>query len=309
MAHNKILVIGSTGQVGRSFKKLFGETRSVFFADLSPKDTQDLSCDLTNDDSIKDLVGKVKPTVIINCAAYTAVDQAEKEESLATLINGHAVETLAKEAAKCGAILIHYSTDYVFDGTGEEPWTEDSMTNPVNAYGRSKLAGELAVIKLCSKGYVFRTQWVYNHDGKNFLNTMLRLGSEKEELSVVGDQVGAPTSSDVIARYTLKALTKITSGSMPKGIYNLVCRGEISWHGFAVEIFKIAQLNGFDLKVKRVNKILSQDYPTLARRPKNSRLNVQKLEAILGEKIPAWNDALLDVIEERSNRVRRLNLN
>jgi dTDP-4-dehydrorhamnose reductase len=299
---NKILVLGCYGQVGSSFRGLFRQTGQVFYADMTAKASGVLTCDLTSDQSIKETINKVKPTVIINCAAYTAVDLAEKEETLATVINGHAVEVMAKEAQALGAVLIHYSTDYVFDGTGETPWQEDSKTSPVNAYGRSKLAGELAATKNCSKAYVFRTQWVYDNEGKNFLNTMMRLGAEKESLSVVGDQIGAPTSSDVIARYTLESLAKITAGQMEPGIYNLVCRGDVSWHGFAEKIFQLAKEYGGDLSVKSVKKIKSADYPTPAKRPLNSRLSLKKLEEALGEPLPSWDLELARVIEARISR-------
>lgn len=299
---NKVLVIGCYGQVGSSFRSLFRKTGQVFYADMVAKAPDVLTCDLTSDQSIKETINKVKPTVIINCAAYTAVDLAEKEEALATIINGHAVGVIAKEAQALGAVLIHYSTDYVFDGTGEAHWSEDSKTSPVNAYGRSKLAGELTATKNCSKAYVFRTQWVYDNDGKNFLNTMLRLGADRDELSVVGDQIGAPTSSDVITRYTLKALAKITAGKMPPGIYNLVCRGEVSWHGFAEKIFQLGREFGHDLKVKSVKKITSADYPTPAKRPLNSRLSLKKLEEALGEPLPAWDLELARIIDARVSR-------
>lgn len=301
---NSILVIGCHGQVGSSFRSLFRKTGQVFYADMVAKAPGVLTCDLTSDQSIKETINNVKPSVIINCAAYTAVDLAEKEETLATAINAKAVETIAKEAEKLGAVLIHYSTDYVFDGSGEKSWTEDSKTSPINAYGRSKLAGELAATKNCSKAYVFRTQWVYDNEGKNFLNTMLRLAADRDELAVVGDQIGAPTSSDVIARYTLKSLTKITAGKMPAGIYNLVCRGEVSWHGFAEEIFKLAREHDVSLKVKSVKKITSADYPTPAKRPFNSRLSLKKLETVLEESLPSWDMELARLMDERVRLIR-----
>lgn len=299
---NKILIIGCYGQVGSSFRRLFRQTGNVAYADMTPRAPGVLACDLSNPKSITDTLQAVKPSVIINCAAYTAVDQAEKEEELATKINAHAVEVMAREAQKLNAVLVHYSTDYVFDGTGQEPWTEESKTNPVNAYGRSKLAGELAALKHCSKAYVFRTQWVYDNEGKNFLNTMLRLAAEREELSVVGDQIGAPTSSDVIARYTLKALGIITTGKMAPGIYNLVCRGEASWHQFADAIFKLAREHQQPLTIKTLKQITSDQYPTPAARPKNSRLNLKKLESALTEPLPSWDYELARVMEERSWR-------
>lgn len=298
-SRNKILIIGSSGQVGSAFRRLLRNTGSVVYADKDSAANSVKSCDLSNARSIEALITSEKPTVIINCAAYTAVDQAEKEQDLAMSINAKALEVMAKAADKINAVLIHYSTDYVFDGTGDKKWLETDKVNPVNAYGRTKLAGEVAVTSHCKQGYVFRTQWVYDNTGKNFLNTMLRFGAEREELSVVGDQIGAPTSSDVIAAYTLKAVTKILNGKMSPGLYHLVCRGEVSWHGFAEKIFELGRRLGSEVKVKTVKNIKSSDYPTPAARPKNSRLSLEKFEAAIGEKMPEWADALEAVMVAR----------
>ena len=299
---NKILVLGCYGQVGASFRRLLGETGNVVFADCEPKESKVLACDFTSHDSIKAVVKKVEPTIIINCAAYTAVDLAEKEKELAVKINSEAVQVLAEEAESRKAFLIHYSTDYVFNGKGTEAWSENSRPEPINAYGYSKLLGEQAAFKNCSKAYVFRIQWVYDNAGKNFLNTMLRLGVDQTEISVVGDQIGAPTSADVVARFTLKSLTKIIAGKMPPGSYNLTCKGEVSWHDFAEKIFDLARENGIKLKIKEVKKITSADFTTPAKRPPNSRLNVTKLETILGESLPAWDHELARIIESRVTR-------
>ena len=300
MSKNKILVIGASGQVGSAFRQLFGGTRSVVYADKPGTGLAGvMDCDLTDAKSIRGLITYVKPTVIINCAAYTAVDLAEKETDIATTINGDAVAVMAKAADEINAVLIHYSTDYVFDGSGDKPWLEMDQVNPVNAYGRTKLAGELAVAVGCRRGYVLRTQWVYDNTGKNFLNTMLRLGAEREELSVVGDQIGAPTTADVIARYTVKALARIDQGQMKPGIYHLVCRGEVSWHGFAEKIFALARQRGCTLKVRTVKKIDSASYPTPAARPKNSRLSLAKFEAAIGETMPDWAESLEQLMDRR----------
>ena len=298
MSKHKILVIGASGQVGSAFRQLFGGTKSVVFADKPGAGIDGVRpCDLTDSGSIDALISDVKPTVIINCAAYTAVDLAEKETDLAMTINGEAVAVMARSADKINAILIHYSTDYVFDGSGERPWLETDQVNPVNAYGRTKLAGEKAAVEHCRRGYVLRTQWVYDNAGKNFLNTMLRLGAEREELAVVGDQIGAPTTADVIARYTLKALTRIDQGQMKPGIYHLVCRGEVSWHGFAEKIFELARRRHRNLKVRVVKKIDTASYPTPAVRPKNSRLSLAKFEAAIGESMPDWMESLEQLMD------------
>ena len=302
MTVDKILVIGTSGQVGRSICSQLGARANVVYADHDASDPKVKACDLADITALSALILSERPRIIINCAAYTAVDLAEKEFDLAMKINGLAVEALAKAAHEISAVLIHYSTDYVFDGTGSLAWKESDKTSPVNAYGRTKLFGDEAVTKHCPKfGYVFRTQWVYDNEGKNFLNTMLRFGAEREEMSVVGDQIGAPTTSLVIADYTLKALSKIVAGTMPAGIYNLVCRGEVSWHGFAETIFKAARERGLPLKIRNLKKIESKDFPTPAARPKNSRLNVDKLELALGEKLPTWDAALTYLMSLRKN--------
>jgi dTDP-4-dehydrorhamnose reductase len=295
----KILIFGASGQVGRSFRQSFGNSPSVIFVERSPKDELTRSCDLRDVRKILNLVEAERPNIIINCAAYTAVDLAETETSVAMAINGTAVEAMAKAAEQVGAVFIHYSTDYVFNGLGDEPRDESASTDPINYYGKSKLAGDEAVIKYCTRGYVFRTQWVYDNDGKNFLNTMLRLASDRERLSIVGDQIGAPTPASVISEYTLKALVKIADGQMLPGIYNLVCRGEVSWHGFAEEIFKTSRELGVALKVQHVDKILSKDFPTPAPRPKNSRLSNLKFEGAIGQSMPTWRDALTKVLKTR----------
>ena len=302
MTVDKILVIGTSGQVGRSICGQLGTRPNVVYADHNASASNVKACDLADTTALSALILSERPKIIINCAAYTAVDLAEKEFDLAMKINGLAVEALAKAAHEISAVLIHYSTDYVFDGTGSLAWKESDKTSPVNAYGRTKLFGDEAVTKHCpNSGYVFRTQWVYDNDGKNFLNTMLRFGAEREDMSVVGDQIGAPTTSLVIAEFTLKALVKIAAGQMPAGIYNLVCRGEVSWHGFAEEIFKTARERGLPLKIRNLKKIESKDFPTPAARPKNSRLNLDKLERVLGENLPTWDAALTHLMSLRKN--------
>lgn len=296
MKHVSVLIIGTHGQLGGSFYKLLSEFNNVTFTDIAPKSPHVRTLDVGDTSAVEQMISELRPDVVINCVAYTAVDQAEKEPHIATKINADAVKAMALAAERAGSILIHYSTDYVFDGSGTKPWLESDRTSPVNMYGQTKLAGEQAALAHASKAYIFRTQWVYDRTGKNFVNTMLRLGSERDELSVVGDQVGAPTSSDVIARFTLKALDKILAHKMAPGVYHLTCRGEVSWHGFAEEIFKLARVNGRELKVQRVNKIETKDFPTPAARPKNSRLSLTKFELAIGESLPDWRDALQEIM-------------
>ncbi|MCX6124187.1 MAG: dTDP-4-dehydrorhamnose reductase [Proteobacteria bacterium] len=295
---SKILVLGAAGQVGRSIWSLTSQWKNIYFSERAPKAPSPsiIACDLSSPEALRSLIFDVKPHIIINCAAYTAVDSAEKEPILAFAMNETAVAIMAKAAQILGSILIHYSTDYVFDGKGTRPYLESDPTAPVNVYGASKLAGEDAALKYCQQTYILRTQWVYSKTGKNFVNTMLRLGAEREELSVVDDQIGAPTSSDVIARFTLQALDKIISDKMHPGIYNLACRGEVSWHRFAEEIFSLARLRGEPLKVKSIKKISSEDYPTPAKRPLSSRLSLQKIEHVLEATLPTWNQALSEAL-------------
>ncbi len=298
IAGKKILIFGTNGQLGGSYYKLLHQKNSVIFTDLEPKLPNVRPLDFTNFSALDAAIREIYPDIIINCVAYTAVDQAEKDTDIAMKINGDAVTVIAKAAADVGAVFIHYSTDYVFDGSGLKPWLESDKTSPVNAYGRTKLAGETATVEAAGKGYVFRTQWVYDKTGKNFVNTMLRVASEREELSVVGDQIGAPTSSDVIAEFTLKAIDKILAGKMAPGIYHLCCHGEVSWHDFAEEIFTQARALGRNLKVQRVKKIETKDFPTPAARPKNSRLSLTKFEAAIGESLPDWKTALIAVMRQ-----------
>lgn len=289
-----ILVLGASGQVGRSFQAILKEWPNVTFAERSPTDPKIKKCDFADAKHLLQIIEDVKPEITINCAAYTAVDLAEKESEQAFSVNATAVGEIAKAVTKTNGLFVHYSTDYVFPGTGSNAYREDDPTAPTNVYGASKREGEVLALKYCPRSFIFRTQWVYAKEGKNFVNTMLRLGTERAELSVVSDQIGAPTSSDVIALYTLKALAKVYSDNLVPGIYHLACRGEISWHQFAEEIFRLAKVKGIPLTVNTVLKIKTADYPTPAKRPLNSRLSTEKLENALHEMLPSWEEALKD---------------
>jgi dTDP-4-dehydrorhamnose reductase len=241
--------------------------------------------DLASPDSVRAAVREVQPQVIVNAAAYTAVDQAEREESLALRINGDAPAVLAEEAAKRGALLVHYSTDYVFDGEKLEPYVETDPPNPLNAYGRSKLAGERAIQASACRHLIFRTSWVYSPSGNNFMRTMLRLAREGKPLRVVDDQYGAPTSSLMIARATAEALSRL--GGEP-GVYHMSAAGRTTWHAFAQAIFRAAGI------AASVEAIPSSAYKTLARRPRNSVLDNELLRrhAI---RLPSWEEGLREV--------------
>jgi dTDP-4-dehydrorhamnose reductase len=279
----RILITGKNGQVGTELSRLYQSRGDVI---LTGRD----ECDLSNEQSIKDTVGRVKPTVIINAGAYTAVDQAEKEPGLCFAINAHAPRVLAHEAARLGALLIHYSTDYVFNGDKAQPYLESDPIHPVNVYGESKAAGEAAIAEATTRYLVLRTSWVYGAQGKNFLRTMLRLGAERPELRVVDDQLGAPTSAAAIASATARLVEQSLSSA--PGIYHMTAGGSTSWCGFARAIFDAGVLS----TQPRVQPISSADYPTPARRPANSVLSNDKFAHAFGFRLPTWQQQLNEVL-------------
>lgn len=280
-----ILVTGTSGQVGHALLKTLGlpAQQRVDFNDLS---------------ALARLVRELRPSIIVNPAAHTAVDKAESEEALAFKVNAEAPGVLAEEAKRLGSLLIHYSTDYVFDGSGAGPRKEDAKTGPLGVYGRSKLAGEDAIRAVGGDHVILRTSWVFSDHGNNFVKTMLRLGSEREELRIVGDQIGAPTSAAFLADMTAKIIAKVgrSSAADVSGLYHLACSGETSWHGFAEEIFRQARAAGMKLKVNRVESIPTEAYPTPARRPKNSRLDCSKFARTFDTELMTWQQALAPVI-------------
>jgi dTDP-4-dehydrorhamnose reductase len=266
------------------------------------------TADLTRPDTLKALIADVRPDIIVNAAAYTMVDKAEAEEALATTINGEAVGVLAEQARASGALLVHYSTEYVFDGAKEGAYVESDATNPLNAYGRSKLAGERAVHAAGGDWLVFRTSWVYGARGKNFLRTMLRLGAERETLNVVADQFGAPTAARMIADLTAHVLREAArerrAGTFESGMFHMTAAGTTSWHGFASKIIgeARARLPADAIKTKTVSPIPASAYPTPARRPGNSVLNNAKLEGRFKISRASWEagtDLVLDDVFEQ----------
>jgi len=292
----RLLVIGCNGQVGwelvRSLQPL-GEVIAVGRRQLN----------LSNLDGIIVALRNITPDIIVNAAAYTAVDGAEQNEAEANLVNGYALEVLATEAKALGALLIHYSTDYVFDGRKSCPYTEDDTPNPINAYGRSKLIGEKAIQDVGGDYVILRTSWVYAARGANFLRTILRLAQDRDELRIVSDQIGAPTWARLIADTTVHVIAQSQAqklaGSFVSNHYNLAASGETSWYDFAkVSVDRVKQLPNFSVQVKNVISITSDEYPQIAQRPKNSCLETSKLESHFGLKIPAWDDALPLCIDE-----------
>ncbi|TXL66339.1 dTDP-4-dehydrorhamnose reductase [Zeimonas arvi] len=293
----KILLTGATGQVGWELARSLQPLGEVVACDRR-------RADLSAPASLAALVESVAPQVIVNAAAYTAVDRAEQGPELADTINGAAPAALAAAARRAGALFVHYSTDYVFDGSGDAPRREDAPVAPINAYGRSKLAGEQAIARAGSDWLVLRTSWVYASRGSNFVKTMLRLGAEHESLKVVADQVGAPTSARLIADATAhivrQALAERAQGRFAPGVLHLCAAGETSWHGFAQEIFDgWRALAGTDsLKVRELAPISSAEYPTPAARPLNSRLDCSRLRERFGILPTHWREGLRLVLEE-----------
>jgi len=294
-------VTGADGQVGRALLSEFADT-----ADLIGFNRQAL--DLSNPDQIRAKVRDTKPDVIVNAGAYTAVDRAESERDLAQAINGQAPGVMAEEAKRADALMIHYSSDYVFDGSKNGPWVEDDRTNPLSVYGASKLAGEEAIRTVGGRFLIFRTSWVYAPEGKNFVLTMLRLGRERDSLNVVDDQVGAPTTAAELARATGTIAAGILQGEFGAdsewaGTYHMTCGGSVSWCGFARAIFERgpALLDG---KRPTVNPIKASEYPTPATRPLNSLLSNEKLHRRFGVSLASWQSALDEVLDTISRRQR-----
>lgn len=295
----KILVTGASGQLGRAFARLLSPVSEVVFTDMQGEH----GCNLAVEADLKQLLDKVQPDLIINPAAYTAVDRAESESSLAHAVNAVAPGIMARWARDHDAVMIHYSTDYVFDGSGVRPWREGDPTGPLSIYGKTKLAGEKAVLDSGVRGAIFRTSWVYSDEGANFIKTMLRLGGEREELLVVADQIGVPTSAHFLARMSWHALSsggfsnRDRSGATKNcEVYHLVPRGELSWHGFAEEIFALAKRSGMPMKVKNVIPIATSEYPTPARRPLNSRLDCSHYETDFKVTLEPWQTEFQEVM-------------
>jgi dTDP-4-dehydrorhamnose reductase len=283
-----ILVTGKNGQVGYELQRALMPLGSVVAVDRT-------TINLSDSDSIRAAIAQISPDIIVNAAAYTAVDKAESDQQAAMQINATAPGVMAEEAKKLNALLIHYSTDYVYDGSKEEVYVETDATNPVNYYGLSKLAGEQAIQTTGVDHLILRTSWVYGARGSNFLLTMLRLMKEREVLNVIDDQHGTPTWSRLIAEVTAhiikQALVERQAQGFNSGVYHLTSSGETTWHGFASKIAQLA-LNKEALKIKTIEKIPTSQYPTPAKRPHNSRISTQALSERFSLILPTWDDAL-----------------
>jgi dTDP-4-dehydrorhamnose reductase len=280
----RLLILGASGQLGVALQALFEREVQVIAPDRA-------GCDLRNPQSIRAAVRAAHPDAILNAAAYTAVDRAESEPDLAMRINGDAPGILAEEAKTCGALLIHYSTDYVFDGTKSSPWLEDDPVGPLNTYGVTKLAGERNIQQIGGRFLIFRTSWVFSPHGQNFLLSMLRLGQERDQLRIVEDQRGAPTSAMALAKATRSILTAEPPHNFEEfsGIYHMTCGGETTWSGFAQTIFARARVGKAWASVQGIP---SSEYPTAAVRPANSVLSNQKLKKTFAVELPPWHAAL-----------------
>jgi dTDP-4-dehydrorhamnose reductase len=295
----RILLLGANGQVGYALhRSLVGLGEIVATTRSGRLPGSQVTCpaaDLDRPADLPALLAEIAPDVVVNAAAHTAVDRAESEPDAAFRINGEAVQVLATACRARGALLVHYSTDYVFPGDASRPWREGDATAPLGVYGASKLAGEQAIRASGCEHLIFRTAWVYGARGHNFLRTMLRLGVERDELKVVADQVGSPTPATWIAQATALALAR---RGMQSGTWHMVAGGETSWHGFANAIFEDARVAGLTDRAPVVHAVGSDAYPTPARRPAYSRLDTGKLAADFDIQLPDWRDGLRQVIAE-----------
>jgi dTDP-4-dehydrorhamnose reductase len=293
----KILLLGKNGQVGWELQRSLAPLGEVLA--LDSKSTEYCG-DLTDLAGLVATVRAYAPDVIVNAAAYTAVDKAESEPEQAQRVNAEAVAVLAHEAQQLGAWLVHYSTDYVFDGSGTQPWQETDTVGPLSVYGASKLAGEQAIQASGCKQLIFRTSWVYAARGNNFAKTMLRLAQERDSLSVIVDQFGAPTSAELLADVTAHALRSAMAAPALGGLYHLAASGETSWHSYARFVLEQAEVAGKLLKVApaQITAIASSAYPTAAKRPLNSRLNTRKLQQAFALQLPDWHAGVARMLSE-----------
>ncbi|MEO8490290.1 dTDP-4-dehydrorhamnose reductase [Pseudomonas sp.] len=293
----KILLLGKNGQVGWELQRSLASLGQVLALDSK---SQDYCGDLSDLQGLAATVQRFAPDVIVNAAAYTAVDKAESEPAQALRVNAEAPAVLAAEALKLNALLVHYSTDYVFAGNGDTPWQESDPVGPLSVYGSTKLQGEQAIQASGCAYLIFRTSWVYAARGNNFAKTMLRLASERDSLNVIDDQFGTPTGADLLADVTAHAIRAVHLNPGLEGIYHLASAGETTWHRYARFVLEHAQAAGVQLKVTpgSVGAIATVAYPTPAKRPGNSRLNIQKLQNAFSLHLPEWQDGVTRMLTE-----------
>lgn len=294
----KILLLGCNGQVGWELQRSLAPLGELI---ALGRGLQNGHCGaLDQPAALKRTIADLQPNVIVNAAAYTAVDGAEKNPELAERINTHAVAEMAEQAGACGALLVHYSTDYVFDGSGTLPWKEDDRPAPINVYGESKWRGEQVIRAAKCPHLIIRTSWVYAARGRNFLGTMLRLATERDELKVVDDQTGAPTGAELIADVTAQMLPTVWRDTGLGGTYHVTSTGETTWFRYAQFIIRTAREAGFPITVRddAIQPVISDEFPVAAPRPRNSRLNCQRLERQFGLRLPEWQPGVRRAIEE-----------
>ena len=293
----KILLFGKGGQVGWELQRSLAPLGQLMALD---RHSTDHCGDLANLPGLAATMRALRPDVIVNAAAHTAVDKAESEPELARTVNALAPGVLAQEAAQLGALLVYYSTDYVFDGSGNRPWTEADTPAPLSVYGRTKLEGERAIQSACPHHLILRTSWVYAARGGNFAKTMLRLAQERERLTVIDDQFGAPTGADLLADVTAHAIRQLRQRPSDAGLYHLAASGETSWHGYAKHVLAQAEHAHEAIKfiAKEVAPVPTSAFPTPAQRPLNSRLDTGKLQATFGLRLPAWQQGVDRMLAE-----------
>ncbi len=293
----KILLLGKGGQVGWELQRSLAPLGELVALD---HDSTELHGNFAEPEGLRATVQAVKPDLIVNAAAHTAVDKAESEPELARAINATAPGVLAEEAGKLGAMLVHYSTDYVFDGSGNQPWVETDTPAPLNVYGQTKLEGEQLVAQHCPRHLIFRTSWVYAARGGNFAKTMLKLGQERDALSVINDQFGAPTGAELLADVTAHAVRKLQQDGSVAGLYHLVAGGETTWHGYARFVLETARAAGVPVKVAAdaIAAVPTSAFPTPAKRSHNSRLNTRKLQDAFDVRLPDWQTGVQRMLQE-----------
>ena len=293
----KILLFGKGGQVGWELQRSLAPLGELVALDV---ESRDLCGDFTNLEGIARAVRAVAPDIIVNAAAHTSVDKAESEPELARILNALAPGVLAQEAKRNGAWLLHYSTDYVFDGGGDKPWLETNLTGPLSVYGKTKLEGEEAIRATGCRHLIFRTSWVYAARGGNFAKTMLRLAQERDCLNVIDDQIGAPTGADLLADVTAHAISTALKRPEVVGLYHLVAGGETSWHGYANFVIDFARQVGVEIKVspESIQPVPTSAFPLPAPRPKNSRLDTSKLQNIFDLNLPHWQNGVTRMLAE-----------
>lgn len=291
----RILIVGAAGQLGVELQRSFAGFGAITAVDID-------TVNIADENQARSLVRRVKPDMILNAAAYTAVDRAESEQAIAMTVNAEAPRVLAEEARELNALMVHYSTDYVFNGKKQQPWIETDITEPMNVYGMSKLAGEKAIERVGGRYLTFRTSWVYGPHGKNFLLTMLRLAGERDRLSIVDDQYGAPTTSIELANATRTIVEGVLAGRFGSaqdwaGLYHMTCGDSTTWFGFAQAIFERAA-GRLNVKAPELTPLATKDYPTPARRPRNSVLSNERLYERFGVRLASWQAALDYVFNE-----------